>query len=91
MIHCPECDTTSVVKNGFRGEHRRYKCKDCGNSFLDIHVKNDGEADINISGSLEAELTPEGQKIRDEVISPRVIDPSEMKIVHGPTATLESN
>ncbi len=39
MIHCPECESESVSKNGHRWEHQRFKCKDCGNSFLDIHIK----------------------------------------------------
>lgn len=35
MVHCPECDSESVIKNGKSGFSQKYKCKDCGNNFLD--------------------------------------------------------
>ncbi len=35
MVQCPECDSEKTIKNGKSGFSQKYKCKDCGNNFLD--------------------------------------------------------
>ena len=34
-LHCLYCGSKNVIKYGWRGEARRYKCKDCGKTFTD--------------------------------------------------------
>lgn len=35
MTICPECNSENTIKNGKSGFSQKYKCKDCGNNFLD--------------------------------------------------------
>ncbi len=32
-IKCPKCESTNIVKNGFKNGTQRYKCKDCTTFF----------------------------------------------------------
>ena len=34
-LHCIYCGSKKVIKYGWRGPARRYKCKDCGKTFTD--------------------------------------------------------
>jgi len=34
-LHCIYCGSKNVIKYGWRGPTRRYKCKDCGKTFTD--------------------------------------------------------
>ena len=34
-MNCPECNSTKLVKRGFRNRKQRYKCSDCGRCFTE--------------------------------------------------------
>jgi len=34
-LSCPDCTSQNVSKNGKRGDKQRYKCKDCGKTFVE--------------------------------------------------------
>ncbi len=31
---CPKCGTLDIIKWGIQANHQRYKCKNCGHSFV---------------------------------------------------------
>ena len=35
MVNCPECNSTNILKKGFRNSKQRYQCKDCGRHFVE--------------------------------------------------------
>jgi len=49
MVKCYHCGSEDCVKNGFMQDHQRYKCKDCGQNFIDKPRRGYGQAAIGLA------------------------------------------
>lgn len=44
-MHCPECHSEHIRKNGFRGEKQNHLCVDCGRQFVENPKPHRGYSD----------------------------------------------
>ena len=44
-MQCPNCHSTEISKNGFRGEKQNHRCRDCGRQFIEHPRPHRGYSD----------------------------------------------
>ncbi len=49
MIKCYRCGSEDCVKNGFMQGYQRYKCKGCGQNFIDKPRRGYGKVAIGLA------------------------------------------
>ena len=52
MMGCKKCGFEILVKNGFQGKKQRYKCKQCGASFVVGDERKNGKNTVKIALAL---------------------------------------